>query len=423
VIPEDTISQIRERTDMVALVSEYVPLKRSGRSFKGLCPFHSEKTPSFYVHPERCFFHCFGCQTSGDALSFVMKVEGRSFPDVVRMLAERAGVVIPVLDDREDAAYRRARAREERLVALMDAAAGFYVRQLREHPLGEMARAELERRSISMETADAFRLGYAPHGWDSLARWLREHEWSAAEAEEVGLLAPRRGGDGHYDRFRHRLLFPITDTNGRIVAFSGRVLDPPPDEPLSDRMEGAKYVNSPEGPLYKKGEVLFGLHEGRVAVRREGWCLLCEGNFDLLALHQAGFQNSAAPMGTALTEAQAKLLRRFADRIVLLFDGDRAGRKAARGAWPVLSAAGLAARVVTLPPGDDPDSYIRAHGAQTLRGLVDAALGVVEFLVDDAAEEAGGDARAKAGPRERRQPRGGAAVHRTGGPQIRHRGH
>jgi DNA primase len=189
-----------------------------------------------------------------------------------------------------------------------------------------MAREELARRGIRDETAKDFRLGYAPHGWDALARFLADKGHATEDAEKVGLLLERRSGGGHYDRFRHRLLFPITDMKGRIVAFSGRILDPPPDEPLESRTEpGAKYVNSPESPLYKKGEILFGLHEGRVAVRREGWLLVCEGNFDLLALHQAGFENAVAPMGTALTESHAKLIKRFADRAVLLFDGDRAG--------------------------------------------------------------------------------------------------
>lgn len=395
-IPDDKIAEIRERTDIVALVQEYVPLKRSGASFKGLCPFHSEKTPSFYVHPGRQFFHCFGCQTSGDAVSFLMKIEGRPFPDIVRTLAERSGVELPVMNDREETAYRRARAREERLAAIVDAAAGYYVQQLADHPLASMAREELSRRGIEPRTAEKFRLGYAPHGWDNLVRWLADKGHSIEEAEEVGLVAPRRRGDGHYDRFRHRLLFPICDMQGRIVAFSGRALDPPEDEPLSDRGEGAKYVNSPEGPLYHKGDVLFGLHEGRVTVRREGWCLLCEGNFDLLALHQAGFDNSAAPMGTALTENQAKLLKRFSQRVVLLFDGDKAGRKAAGAAWPVLARAGLSARVVTLPPGDDPDTYLRTHGPETLRSLIDGAPGMVEFLIDDAAADSAGDAHDKA---------------------------
>jgi DNA primase len=192
-------------------------------------------------------------------------------------------------------------------------------------------------------------------------------------------------------------MFPITDVKGRIVAFSGRVLDPPEDEPLESRTEaGAKYINSPEGPLYKKGEVLFGLFEGRVSIRREGWVLVCEGNFDLVALHQAGFQNAVAPMGTALTEAHTKLLKRFAERVVLLFDGDAAGRKAARASAPLFSKAGIAAKVATLPPGDDPDSYLRKQGPDALKTLVDAAPGIIEHLVDDAAADSAGDPAAKA---------------------------
>ncbi len=395
-IPEEKIAEIRERTDIVALVQEFVPLKRVGASFKGLCPFHSEKSPSFYVHPQRQFYHCFGCQASGDAISFLMKIEGRAFPDTLRTLAERAGVEIPVMDAQADAAYKRAREREERLAAVMESAAGFYVRMLKEHPLGSMAREELERRSIRAETAEEFRLGYAPHGWDALVKFLADKGHEAADAEALGLIAPRKNGNGHYDRFRHRLLFPITDLAGRIVAFSGRILDPPPDEPLESRMEhGAKYVNSPEGPLYKKGEILFGLYEGRVAARREGWILVCEGNFDLLALHQAGFKNAVAPMGTALTEEHAKLIRRFADRVVLLFDGDAAGKKAVRASAPLLTRAGVAAKVTTLPSGDDPDTYLREKGPEALKHLVDAAPGMVEHLIDDAARDAAGDASLK----------------------------
>jgi DNA primase len=396
VIPEEKIAEIRERTDIVALVQEFVPLKRVGASFKGLCPFHSEKTPSFYVHPQRQFYHCFGCQASGDAIGFLMKVEGSSFPETLRTLAERAGVEIPVMDAQADAAYKRAREREERLVAVMESAAGFYVRMMTEHPLGSMAREELERRGITEETAREFRLGYAPHGWDSLLKFLEEKGHDIRDAETLGLVAARKSGTGHYDRFRHRLLFPITDLAGRIVAFSGRILDPPEDEPLESRIEqGAKYVNSPEGPLYKKGEILFGLYEGRVIARREGWILVCEGNFDLLALHQAGFKNAVAPMGTALTENHTKLIRRFADRAVLLFDGDKAGKKAVRASAPLLTRAGIGAKVATLPPGDDPDTYLRERGGEALRKLVDSAPGIVEHLIDDAARQAAGDASEK----------------------------
>lgn len=396
-IPDEIISQIRERTDIVALVGEYVPLKRAGSSFKGLCPFHSEKTPSFQVNPARQFFHCFGCQVSGDVIKFVMQLEGRTFPEAARALAERAGIEIPVTDVREDAESKRRKQHFDRLYAVMDAAAGFYVRMLHEHPLGKLAREEIARRGVSPEVAETFRLGYAPHGWDHLARFLREHDFRPAEAEEAGLVLPRKSGDGFYDRFRHRLMFAIADPHGKIVAFSGRVLPPPPGEPPKEEGEaGAKYVNSPEGPLYKKGEILYGLHEGRVAIRREGWALVCEGNFDRVCLHQGGFENAVAPMGTAFTPQQAKLLRRYADRVVLIFDGDKAGRKATRAAFPLLQAAGLAARVVRLPQGEDPDTFIRNRGADQLRSLIANAPGIVEHLIDDAAREAAGDAQAKA---------------------------
>jgi DNA primase len=395
VIPDDKIGEIRERTDIVALVGEYVPLKRVGTSFRGLCPFHPEKTPSFYVHSARQFFHCFGCRASGDVFAFPMRVEGRTFPEVARTLAERAGVELPVADAADDARHRRERQRVDRLAALLEAAAGFFVEQLHAHPLARMARDELDRRGIGADAAERFRLGYAPHGWDAITRFAQQQGYSPQEAEDVGLVVPRRGGDGYYDRFRHRLMFPVTDVHGRIVAFSGRQLEAPPGE--APRGEApAKYVNSPEGPLYRKGEILFGLHEGRVEIRREGWVIVCEGNFDLVALHQAGFANAVAPMGTALTAAHTKLIRRFAERVVLLFDGDRAGRRAVHAAFPVLQAEGLASRVVVLPAGSDPDSFLRAEGAEALRRKIDAAPGALEFLIDDAASDAAGDARAKA---------------------------
>jgi DNA primase len=389
-IPDDKISEIRERTDIVALIGDFVPLKRAGASFRGLCPFHPEKSPSFYVHPARQFFHCFGCRASGDAFAFLMRMEGRAFPEVARTLAERAGVELPVVDAADDARHRRERQRMDRLASLMEAAAGFYVEQLHAHPLARMARDELDRRGIGADAAQRFRLGYAPHGWDALVRFVQQRGYSPQEAEEMGLLVPRRSGSGHYDRFRHRLMFPVADLHGRIVAFSGRQLDPPPgEEPRGDAP--AKYVNSPEGPLYKKGDILFGLHEGRVDVRREGWVLVCEGNFDLVALHQAGFPNAVAPMGTALTATHAKLIRRFAERVVLLFDGDRAGRRAVHSAFPVLQGEGLASRVVVLPSGSDPDTFLRAEGADALRRKIDAAPGALEFVIDDAAAETAGE--------------------------------
>jgi len=396
-IAEEKVAEVRERSDIVALIGDYVALKRAGSSFKGLCPFHAEKTPSFHVHPARQFFHCFGCGASGDVISFVSRLEGRSFPEAVRLLAERAGVELPSDSEQDDAEYRRARQRKERLASVMDSAAGYFVAQLAEHPLCQMAVDCFLERAITAETAATFRLGYAPHGWDGLVNHLAKEGWSASDAEELGLIVPRRSRDGFYDRFRHRLMFPITDLHGRIIAFSGRALPDPPSERDEGRDPPAKYVNSPEGPLYHKGDVLYGLYESRVTARREGEIILCEGNFDVVAMHQAGFGNTVAPMGTALTENQAKLLRRFADRAVLVFDGDKAGAKAIRSAYPLLQKVGLQARVAPMPPKADPDSYIRERGAEDLRKLVSTSPGIVEYLIDGAAADAvGTDARTKA---------------------------
>ncbi len=394
-IPDEAIADLRARVDLKALVGEYVRLSKSGASWKGLCPFHNEKSPSFYVHPDRGFFHCFGCAASGDAFAFMMRLEGLSFPDAARRLAERAGVELPVQDPAREQEHRKVRAREERWVSVVEAAAGFFIQQLDEHPLGRMAREVWRARGITDETAATFRLGYAPHGWDGLVQFLRQRGYQAADAEAVGLVVPRRQGDGFYDRFRHRLMFPISDHQGRIVGFSGRALDPPEDAP-AEREPGAKYVNSPESPLYKKGQVLYGLHEGRVEIRRRGWAVVCEGNFDLVALHQGGFPNAVAPMGTALTDEQAKLLRRYAERVVLLFDADAAGRKAVRAAFDVLAKAGVDASVVTLPAGDDPDSFLRTHGPDELQSRIEAAPGIVEHLIDDAASHGIRDASDKA---------------------------
>lgn len=394
-IPEEKVREIRDRIDLVALVTEYVALKRSGSSLKGLCPFHGEKTPSFYVQPDRGFYHCFGCQASGDAITFFMRIEGHSFPEAVRILAERAGVEVVAVDEAADRAARQARAARERLLSIVESAAGFFVKMLSEHRFGSMAQAELDRRCISSETAARFRLGYAPQGWDELATFLAQRGFSPNDCEQVGLVVPRKTGSGHYDRFRHRLMFPVSDPHGRIVAFSGRALEPVPGDDRV-REEPAKYVNSPETLLYKKGDILFGLHEARVELRRNDVALLCEGNFDVLALSQAGLANVVAPLGTAFTLPQAKLLRRYASSVVLLFDSDAAGRKAVRAAQPLLTAAGLGGRVVTLPPGDDPDSFLRSRGGEAMQRLIDGAPGIIEYLIEAAAAEAGNDARAKA---------------------------
>ncbi|MCC7535286.1 MAG: DNA primase [Deltaproteobacteria bacterium] len=394
-IPETIVRAVRERTDIVALVSEFVPLKRAGQSQKGLCPFHAEKSPSFHVSPARQTFHCFGCGAGGDVFQFLMRVEGRTFPEALRELARRAGITVPDEPSYDAGEERRARARVERLAGILELAAGFYQRMLREHPHGPIARDAVLARGLGDADVERFRLGYAPASWDALATLLREKGLSPADAESVGLVSPRRNG-GHYDRFRHRLMFPVSDPRGRIVAFSGRALPPPPGAEEFAQGDSGKYVNSPESPLYHKGDLLYGLFEARLDLRRSAQAILVEGNFDVVSMHHHGFPQTVAPLGTALTPTQARLLRRYAERVTVVFDGDAAGLAAVRSALPSLFEAGLAARVVMLPDKLDPDSMLREHGADALKSLLDSADGIVEFVIDRTHEKSPADAASRA---------------------------
>lgn len=385
-LTDDKLREIRESVDLVALISEYVPLRRQGARFLGLCPFHQEKTPSFGVSRGKNFYYCFGCQASGDAITFLRHVEGLGFMEAVERLAERAGIEVPRTDDVGQLALRRARARRESLAEVMGLAVQFFEQQLETHPHADFARAELARRKVLPETRAAFQLGYAPAGWDGLSRFLAEKRVELDDAVEVGLIAPRNapsGRSGHYDRFRHRLMFPVADQHGRVIAFSGRALPAPPG--AAENEPPAKYINSPEGPLYKKGQALFGLSTGKVALRKQNQAILCEGNFDLVAIYQAGFAHVVAPLGTAFTLEQARLLRRFVEEVVVMFDGDAAGRKATASAHDLLQTAGLKGRAVRLPPGQDPDSFLGERGPEDFAALVQAATPILEFLIDEAA--------------------------------------
>jgi len=410
-ISPDTIALVKERTDLVALIAETVKLTRRGRSFVGLCPFHQEKTPSFHVNAERGFFHCFGCKESGGAVDFLMKTEGYSFPEAIRVLAERAGIeVTETATDQEKREASAARKAKEDLYAVNGAAATFFERCLRgsAQPLARYAREELARRELPLPEADdkvgeaarigdtlqAFRVGYAPYGWDGLANYLKQQGISPVVAERVGLLVPRTSGSGHYDRFRHRLMFAVIDVMGRVIAFSGRALaDPTPEELAALRISGpsaapdaapAKYINSPESPIYTKGEHLFGLHQARTAIRQSGEAILVEGNFDVVSLHARGLVTAVAPLGTAFTTAQAKLLKRFAPSVIVLFDGDNAGRKATRASRAPCREGGLDAKVVSLPRGMDPDDFVRKNGREAMERLLKNARGMREHLIEDA---------------------------------------
>jgi DNA primase len=409
-IPPETLARLKERTDVVSLIGETVRLVRRGRSFVGLCPFHKEKSPSFHVHPERGFFHCFGCQESGSAIDFVMKSNGLTFVEAVRFLAAKLGIEIEEVDGREQ---QKARSERDELYAALAIAATFFegclgrgeLASLR-HALGPLAEEELQKRGMpaaalaptppedarSWATALAdFRIGYAPANWDALARHLAAQGVRPVVGERAGLLVA--GQRGHYDRFRHRLMFAVVDVMGRVIGFSGRALRPPSREELAsagrdmpsyDGEAPAKYINSPESLVYKKGEQLFGLFQARQGIRQRGETLVVEGNFDVVTLHAAGFAHAVAPLGTAFTPEQAKLLKRFAQKVVVAFDGDAAGKKATKASRAALRDGGLDARVATLPQGKDPDAYLREAGAAKLEELLVRATPLLEFLIQDA---------------------------------------
>ena len=401
-IPDDVIAQVRERSDIIAVISETVPtLKRKGRTYVGLCPFHKEKTGSFNVNPDRGFFHCFGCKKSGDVIAFIMEVEGSPFSEAVRSLAERLGLQIEETRQQPTEVDRTKRLKED-LYAANQLAAVWFEQQLREHPLRGYALDELDKRGLSFgegvmdEALRAFRIGYAPAGWDGLATFMKAQGASPLTGETAGLLVPRSSGSGHYDRFRHRLMFAVCDPQGRVVAFSGRALAEPSAEeirtynlPSPRQVNGggdapAKYINSPESPVYRKGELLFGLHQARHAIRSEERAIVVEGNFDVVSLHARGVGNVVAPLGTAFTIDQAKLLKRFATDVVFFFDADAAGEKAVRASRTSVRDAGLTAKVASIPEGSakDPDELARERGIEAIHDVVGQARGMLEWLID-----------------------------------------
>jgi DNA primase len=365
-IPEETIQAIRDRVDIVDLVGRYVSLRQTGRSFKALCPFHAEKTPSFHVHPERQIFHCFGCGAGGNAFGFLMKHENLSFPEVVRVLGRECGVEVPEESGAEAGLGERLREANEVAQRLYRAAL-----QRRE---GAAARAYLERRGLGSETIERFGLGFAPPGWDATSRALAAAGVSAAVGARAGLLAERERG-GHYDRLRDRVTFPIRDVRGTIVGFGGRV--------VADDQE-PKYLNTPESPIFRKREAFYGLPEALEPMRRAGRAIVVEGYFDLLALHRASLGEVVATCGTSLTAEHARNLRRRSREVILFFDGDEAGRRAMDRALTMLLPEGLRVRAVSLPAGDDPDSFLSREGPEALRGAVDAAPAALELAIQHA---------------------------------------
>ena len=353
-ISDQIIEQVRHANDVVDVIGAYFPLKKAGANFRALCPFHKEKTPSFNVTPSKQIWHCFGCGTGGDVFKFVMQYENLDFLAAVRRLAERAGIKV----EAENATGMADRSEKELLLKLHDEVAAFFQENLRS---AEVAKKYLEKRKISAEVARKWRIGYAPDAWDGLLQWARGKKHKPALLETAGLALPRDGG-GLYDRFRGRLMFSICDEQGRVVGFSGRILTDAKDQP--------KYVNSPETPIFQKGRILFALDKAKRSIIEEKFAVICEGQIDTIACHEAGITNVVAPQGTALTEQHARILKRYAEEVVLMYDADEAGQNAiVRSAEP-LWEAGVAMRAVVIPSGHDPDSFIKAEGGEKLQQLI-----------------------------------------------------
>ncbi|MBL9136870.1 MAG: DNA primase [Verrucomicrobiales bacterium] len=373
-ISPHTREQIRAASDIVEIIGGYLPLRRAGANFVALCPFHREKTPSFHVSPSRQAYHCFGCHKGGDVFRFLQDYENLSFVDAAKRLAERAGIRLE-FDDAPG--QREERAIQDQLRELHEQITQRWQQALQTDAGGQIARDYLAQRQVPAEAVQVFRLGYAPDAWDDTVNWARGKGWSARLVEQAGLIIPRDPNDpsrGHYDRFRGRLMFPICDEQGRVIGFSGRVLQG--DE------KTAKYVNSPETPIFTKSRVLYGLDKTKRAILDAGAAIICEGQLDLIACFMAGVQNAVAPQGTALTGDHLRILRRYAQEVLLCFDSDSAGQKAAARVLDELLASGLSVRVITVPAPHDPDSYIREHGPESFRQLAASARDFFEFYLD-----------------------------------------
>jgi DNA primase len=363
--PEGLLDQIRDANDIVDLISEYLPLKKRGKNFLGLCPFHNEKDPSFTVTPDKQIFYCFGCGEGGNVISFLMKHEKLSFPEAVKLLAKRANIPLP-----KDSFHERKEKQLDALYYANQVANEYFVNNLNHEKAGKRARRYLEKRGFEPETLKLFSLGYATADWEELLRHAKIKGIEAETLSQAGLAVPRTDKPGHYDRFRNRITFPIYNLSGKIVGFSSRVLDDK-DTP--------KYLNSPETPIYQKGKILYGLNLSKDAIRQNAAAIVVEGNVDLITLYQAGITNVVAASGTAFTSDQARLLSRYAEKVFLFFDADSAGQSATFRSVDLLFSEGVEVLVVTLEQGQDPDSFLRQKGMDVVKARIENAVPFIEF--------------------------------------------
>lgn len=367
---DNTREQVRAASDIVDVIGGYLPLKRAGTNFVTLCPFHKEKSPSFNVNPAKQIFHCFGCHKGGDVFRFVQDYENISFVEAVTRLAERAH--IPLETDGTPGA-QQARGVKDSLLKLHEAITQRWQSCLANEAAGQVARDYLAKRGVSADAVKEFRLGAAPESWDDTVNWAKAKGFPAELCEQAGLIIKKEETGRHYDRFRGRLMFPICDEQGRVIAFSGRILQG--DE------KTAKYVNSPETPIFTKGKVLFALDKAKRAILDAGHAIVCEGQLDTIACHTAGVRNVIAPQGTALTADHARILKRYVEEVVLCFDADNAGQNAAIRSLDSLLSAGLAIRVASVPSGKDPDQFIKENGGPAFQKLIESAEGFFDFYL------------------------------------------
>lgn len=364
------IERVRAASDIVDVIGASLPLKRAGTNWVTLCPFHREKSPSFNVSPSRQIFHCFGCHAGGDVFGFVQKYENLNFTEAIERLAERARIPLEYESGGPDARIRGVR---DQLLKIHEAICARWQQCLATEAAGQVARDYLEKRGVSADSIREFRIGAAPESWDDTVNWAKRHGFDLKLCEEAGLVITKAETGRSYDRFRGRLMFPICDEQGRVIAFSGRILQG--DE------KAAKYVNSPETPIFTKGKVLFALDKAKRPILDAGHAIICEGQLDTIACHAAGVRNVVAPQGTALTAAHGRILRRYVEEVILCFDGDKAGRNAAIRSLDECLGSGLAIRVASIPPPDDPDSYIRKAGPDAFKEVIARAQSFFDFYL------------------------------------------
>ncbi len=374
-IPEEKIEEIKNAADIVEVVSDYVLLKKTGKNYSGLCPFHTEKDASFTVSPAKQIFHCFGCNTGGNVFNFLIRHDGVSFPEAVRLLARRYGIDLP--ERKMSQAMREQISEREKLLAINRMAMDYYHWNLLHESYGKQAMAYLKKRAMAPSIIDRFQLGYARDAWDGLRNYLQNKRVPVELIEKSGLVIPRKSGTGYYDRFRERIVFPIYNLNKQVVGFGGRVLD----ESLP------KYLNSPETPVYSKSKSLYGLHLARNKCRETRTVYIVEGYFDLLALHQYGVENAGATLGTALTTEHIHMIKGFAEKVILVFDGDDAGIQASLRSVGIFIEKGMQARVMLLPKGHDPDSFMRKYGLEAFKALAAKSRSVIMFIMEIGSEK------------------------------------